>query len=90
MRKTLSELSDAYCALIEHHKMSGRMASLRQQKTTQHKVFVFTTVLGCVRLTFDRLRCACVASTLRVYLWLGWLEVLTGCSGGQPTNWTRS
>ena len=40
MRKTLSELSDAYCALIEHHKMSGRMASFRQQKTTQHKVFV--------------------------------------------------
>ena len=84
MRKTLSELSDAYCAL------SGRMASFRQQKTKQHKVFVFTTVLGCVRLTFDRLRCACVASTLRVYLWLGWLEVLTGCRGGQPTNWTRS
>ena len=36
---------------------------------------VFTHVRGSVCLSFDRLRCACVASMLRVFVWLGLLAV---------------
>ena len=31
-------------------------------------------VCGCACLTIDRLRCDCVASMWRVYLWLGWAD----------------
>ena len=50
---------------------------------------MFAHVRGCVCLTLDRLRCACVASNSRVYLWIGWLGLLTVGRGGWLTNWTR-
>ena len=59
-----------------------------QQKSNSTPENSITRVRGCVCLTFDRLRGACVASILRVFLWLGWLGLLA--VGRQPTNWTGS
>ena len=47
---------------------------------------VFKHVRSCDCLTFDRVRCARVASILRVYVWLGWLGLLTVGQSRQPTK----
>ena len=66
--------------------MSGHKASFNQEKSNSTQEEVITHVRSCVCFTFDCLRCACVASILRVYLWLERLGLLTVDRGRQPTN----